>query len=117
MLQTAAPTEVLNNSAYSKSSLKRVVKDFDAKDIRKNVEALFKRVEKHFDDEGEMVIASTGKAKDGTVVAGVWTACERQLVKEAQRFTYLIGQCYADSGVGLEFTVSDVEGAFSKHKI
>lgn len=114
-MQTAAPSEVLGSNMYSKSSLKRVVKDFDAKDVRRSIEALFKRVDKHFDDEGDMV-NSTNKVVNGTVMAGVWQACEEKFVKETQRFSRLISQCYGDSGVTLDFTVGDVQTAFRKHR-
>ncbi|KAG8905579.1 hypothetical protein FRB99_008637 [Tulasnella sp. 403] len=116
LLQAITPAEVANSNAYNRSALKRVVKDFNSKDVRKNIEGLFKRVEKHFDDEGDMVNAATMKVVNGTVMETVWRACEEQLVKETQRFIRLIGQCYADSGVMLEYSVMDVEGAFKRHR-
>lgn len=64
LLQTTAPTEVSSNSSYNKSALKKVVKEYDAKDIRKHVDALFKRVEKHFTVEekaGETAPAKAGR--------------------------------------------------------
>ncbi|KAG8991792.1 hypothetical protein FRB90_001230, partial [Tulasnella sp. 427] len=116
MLQTAAPSEVLANNAYSRSALKRVLKDFDAKDIRKGIEALFKRLEKHFDEEGEMVSSSTSKVIAGTVMAAVWQACEEEVVRETQRYSKIISQCYGDSGLSLDYSVADVEYTFKRHR-
>lgn len=108
--------EVKNNSAYNRSALKRVAKEYDGKDVKRSIEALFKRVEKHFDDEGEDVSSSTNKVIPGTVIASVWAACEEKLVLETQRFMKIIGQCYKDSGVALDFTDADVRAAFKKHR-
>lgn len=101
---------------FNRSALKRVVKELSSKDIKKNAEALFKRVEKHFDDEGDMVNSSTMKVASGTVMEDVWKACEAHLVRDTQRFQKLMGQCYADTGVTLDYTVADVESAFRRHR-
>lgn len=111
-----APSAVAANATYNKSSLKRAVKEYTAKDVKKHVEALFKRVEKHFDDEGDMVNSTTMKVVAGTVMEDVWKACEEHLVRDTQRYTRLIGQCYGDSGVVLEYTVADVETTFRRHR-
>ncbi|KIO33327.1 hypothetical protein M407DRAFT_234528 [Tulasnella calospora MUT 4182] len=116
MLQTAAPSEVLSSSAYGRSALKRVLKDFDSKDIRKSIEALFKRIEKHFDEDGEMVVSSTSKVVAGTVMAAVWQACDEEIVRETQRFSRIISQCYGDSGLSLDYSIADVEYAFKRHR-
>ncbi|KAG8893136.1 hypothetical protein FRC00_010965, partial [Tulasnella sp. 408] len=116
MLQTAPPSEVLGSNAYGRSALKRVLKDFDSKDIRKSIEALFKRIEKHFDEDGEMVVSSTSKVVAGTVMAAVWQACDEEIVRETQRFSKIISQCYGDSGLSLDYSVADVEYAFKRHR-
>lgn len=94
--------------------LKRVVKDFDAKDIRKSIDALFKRVEKHFMDESSET-ASTGNAS--AVMTGVWKACEDEMLRMTDSFLGIISQCYKDTGVSLEYTKGDVEAAFRRHKL
>ena len=43
-----SPTDVSSNSSYNKSQLKKLVKDHSAKDIKRQIDAMFKRVEKHF---------------------------------------------------------------------
>ncbi|KAG8862976.1 hypothetical protein FRB96_000396 [Tulasnella sp. 330] len=115
MLQTSAASDVAASGSFNKSALKRVVKEFNSKDIKKNVEALFKRVEKHFDDDGEVVNSSTLKVENGTVMEDVWRACEAHLARDTKRYLDIIGHCYGDTGVMLEYTVADVENAFRKH--
>jgi predicted outer membrane protein len=118
LLTTTAPTEVSKNSNYNRSSLKKVVKEFDGKDIRKHVDALFKRVEKHFTEAEEKATKeeSSGIAP-GTVMVGVWKACEEELQRMTENFNKRISQCYADSGVSLEYTITDVETSFRRHRL
>ncbi|WFD33583.1 hypothetical protein MCUN1_000396 [Malassezia cuniculi] len=59
LLRTTPANEVTLHNAYSRSSAKKLVRDYTARDIRKGIEALSKRVQKHFDDE-EQVGAGTG---------------------------------------------------------
>jgi len=146
LLKTTAPTEVQNNSAYSKSALKKVVKEYNSKDVRKHVDALFKRVEKHFEDDGGTssnlgglqpgsalptsklgsssalvpdgyLNGNAGVGAGGIVVAGVWKACEEEVSRITELFQKRIGQCYANSGVTLEYGQSDVRDAFKRHKV
>ncbi|RPD57026.1 hypothetical protein L227DRAFT_578216 [Lentinus tigrinus ALCF2SS1-6] len=121
LLKTTAPSEISSNSSYSKSSLKKVVKEYNAKDIRKHVDALFKRVEKHFDEASEKATtedasASTGIAP-GTVMVGVWKACEEEVLRITDLFNKRIAQCYKETGVTLEYTAGDVEAAFKRHRV
>lgn len=145
LLKTTAPTEVQNNSTYSKSALKKVVKEYNAKDVRKHIDALFKRVEKHFEDDGgtsnlgglqpgsalptsklapsslfgsdSHLNGNVGGGAGGAVVAGVWKACEEEVLRNTELFQKRIGQCYAGSGVSLEYGPSDVCDAFKRHKV
>lgn len=147
LLKTTAPTEVQNNGSYSKSALKKVVKEYNAKDVRKHVDALFKRVEKHFEDDGGSTPSNLGGLQPGSalptsrlgsnstlgvdshlnggasggaggaVVAGVWKACEEEVLRITELFQKRIGQCYANSGVSLEYGPADVRDAFKRHKV
>ena len=90
------------------------MKEYDAKDVRKHVDALFKRVEKHFTDGA----AGEGSAvTPGTVMVGVWKACEEELLRITDVFNRRIAQCYSSTGVSLEFTAADVEAAFKRHRV
>ncbi|KAH7334433.1 exocyst complex component Sec3-domain-containing protein [Rhizoctonia solani] len=116
LLQTTAPSEVLNNSSFSRSALKKVVKEYDSKDMRKNIDGLYKRVEKHFDAEEGSVPPTGQSGAAAPVLAGVWNACEEELLQLTDKWIKLIGQCYPDSGVSLEYTTGDVKAAFKRHR-
>lgn len=94
------------------------MKEYNAKDVRKNIDALFKRVEKHFTEAADNTTteASSG-ITPGTVLVGVWKACEDELLRVTDLFSKRIKQCYVDAGVSLEYTVADVEGAFKRHRM
>ncbi|KAF9244541.1 exocyst complex component Sec3-domain-containing protein [Melanogaster broomeanus] len=118
LLKTTAPSEVQKNSNYSKSSLKKVLKEFDGKDVRKHIDVLFRRVEKHFTEAEEKATreVSSGIAP-GTVMVGVWKACEEELQRMTESFSTKISQCYADGGLSLEYNSTDVEAAFKRHRL
>ncbi|KAI9513060.1 exocyst complex component sec3 subunit [Russula earlei] len=117
LLKTTAPSEVSNNSSYSRSALKKVVKEYDSKDVRKHVDALFKRVEKHFTEASEVTTGDTSGITLGTVLVGVWKACEDELLRITEIFAKRIAQCYANAGVSLEYSAADVEAAFKRNRV
>ena len=88
------------------------MKEYDSKDVRKNIDALFKRVEKHFTDSD----APEGGSASA-VIPGVWKACEDELLRLTDQFSMRIGQCYKDTGVSLEYSRGDVEAAFKRHRV
>jgi len=117
LLKTTAPSEVPRNSSYSRSALKKVVKEYDAKDVRKHVDALFKRVEKHFTEASEATTGESSGITPGTVLVGVWKACEEELLRITEIFAKRMAQCYANTGVSLEYSVADVEAAFRRNRV
>ena len=50
-------------------------------------------------------------------MVGVWKACEEELLRYTEGFAKRIVQCYADSGVTLDYNATDVETAFRRHRI
>jgi hypothetical protein len=117
LLKTTAPSEVSRNSSYSRSALKKVVKEYDSKDVRKHVDVLFKRVEKHFTEASEVTTGESSGITPGTVLVGVWKACEEELLRITEIFAKRITQCYANAGVSLEYSVTDVEAAFRRNRV
>ena len=107
VLRTTPPSEVGVHATFTKSACKRVAGSMGPKDLRKAVETLAKRVEKHF---GEGMPA--GEAAE--VCANVWRACGDEAARCANTWQALIGKCYAS--VTLDFTETDVRDAFSRSK-
>lgn len=112
LVQTSGATSIAGNANYNKSALKRVLRDFNSKDVRKLIEALFKRVNKHFGESDDV-----GAFAPGTVEMGVWKACEDDVRSNTERFVRLLNQCYPDAGYGLEYSIADVEASFKRHRM
>ncbi len=107
LLQTTAPSQISNNSNYNKAALRKVLKEYDGKDIKRLVDALYKRVEKYFNE-------TESSSAAGTALGAVWKACEDETMAATERFTKLISQCYAGSSLTLEYTILDVKAAFKR---
>lgn len=96
------------HGAYTKSALKRAISSLSAKDLRKAVETLFKRVDKHFNDP------SIASAENAEVLETVWKACEQEVLRMTREWRSLIAKCYPQESVNLEFTQEDVGNAFKR---
>jgi hypothetical protein len=113
---------VSSNPSYNRSALKRAVKDISSgKEMRKAVDALLKRVEKHYSlDESDLAGTDDAAAMSNEAAAliiSVSQSCERLLKAEVAKWSALMAQCYSEaaaSGVGLEYGPSDIEVAFKK---
>ncbi|CEH17930.1 Exocyst protein Sec3 [Ceraceosorus bombacis] len=124
LLRSTPANEVSLHSAFSRSNFKRLVKENSAKDIRKAIEALSKRVQKHFgldDDDlaGLALAAAAGSAEPAVdeaaeVLTRVWGACEEAFVRETERQARIARDCYA-GGVSLEYGVDDVKKPFANN--
>lgn len=126
----ASPTDIATNPTYSKNALRKITREYTVKDLKKNVDALYKLVQKHFiDSSAAASAAAPGSANDRdraaamedsvgrTVLLGVWKTCEEELVRLTEGWKERIGQCYGEAGgVGLEFGVADVESASRRHR-
>ncbi|TKY85075.1 hypothetical protein EX895_006155 [Sporisorium graminicola] len=132
LLKSTPKTEVCLHSAYSKSSFKKLVKDYTAKDTRKAVEALSKRVAKHFDEDeagagAGAAVAGAGGSSGGAAVATadgqtagevevlsrVWSSCEQGYLREFERVTRIGRECYPDVGASLELGHNELRRLFS----
>ncbi|GAA5882579.1 hypothetical protein JCM16303_002054 [Sporobolomyces ruberrimus] len=107
LLRTTPPTEVSLHSAYTKSSLRRVLSDVRAKDLRKAIDALYKRVDKHFGAD-----ISSPSAEHTDVLKTVWKACEDELTRLTTNWRNLVQKCYPDEKAGLEVSRTDIHTFF-----
>ncbi|KAK4053149.1 hypothetical protein OIV83_001884 [Microbotryomycetes sp. JL201] len=106
LLRTTPPTEVSLHSAYTKTALRRVLSDLRAKDVRKAVDALYKRVDKHFNDQSV--------SDSAVVLKTVWSACDEEMQRLTGVWRGLIEKCYPDDKVGLDFDQAQVHDFFVK---
>jgi hypothetical protein len=92
MSDTASPSSLSHRPSTSKTVFKKLVASHDSKELRKGVEALRKRVEKHF---GEADEAGTSRA----LVSKVWKACEERYIAIAKRVDEIGREVYDAEGM------------------
>ncbi|KDE03286.1 hypothetical protein MVLG_06216 [Microbotryum lychnidis-dioicae p1A1 Lamole] len=109
LLRTTPPNEVSLHSAYTKAAVRRALSDLRAKDVRKAVDGLYKRVDKHFGGE-----VTHQAAQHSEVLKTVWKACEDEMLRMSGGWRALLERCYSDDKVGLDFSATDVTEFFRK---
>jgi hypothetical protein len=90
--------------SHSKLTFKKVLANYDSKEIRKGIESLKRRVEKHFGDADDLVLSR------GLVVK-VLGACEKYYEKVEERILTISRDVY-DGEVVAEWQRVDVAQAF-----
>ena len=91
-----------------RSLVKKVLSAHDSKEIRKGVDLLKKRIEKHFGEGDEVDISQKLMEK-------VNRECEGKFLETRERLVRVLREGYAgDGGLEVEFSKADVEGAFRK---
>jgi fatty acid-binding protein DegV len=72
----------------------------NVKQVKKGLEALYKKVEKHLSEEGNLLQV-------------VWRAMQEEFIRQYKMLEDLIQQCYPGSMINLEFTIDDILHFFS----
>ena len=92
--------------------------------MKKAVDGLSKRVDKHFNDEEvSSGAAGTNSASGGDAVAtaaliqAVWLEVTKDLKKEVARDDKMIRDSYKEGGLDLEFGAGDVDAACKRAKL
>lgn len=102
--QGAPPSNIAARASHSKATFKRLLATYDSKEIRRGIETLKKRVEKHFGDADDPGL-SRG------LVANVLEACEKYYENVEKRVVSISADVY-DGEAMIEWSKSDVSGAF-----
>lgn len=85
---------------FSKQELRKVIKEYTGKEVKKGLEQLYKRVEKHLCEEENLLQV-------------VWHSMQDEFLKQYKYFESMIGKCYPDSGITFEFSIADLLNYFS----
>ncbi|RKP02523.1 hypothetical protein CXG81DRAFT_10685 [Caulochytrium protostelioides] len=95
LLKTHGPEEIAFYMQYNKSQLRDVLHKHTARDVRKGLETMYKKIQKHFTEEESLLQV-------------LWHGVLEALLKQVQLFTSLIALCYPGSKIELEFTAQDI---------
>jgi exocyst complex component 1 len=97
---------VSQRSSHSRSVFKKLVNTYDAKEIRKGIEALKKRVDKHFGDADDPTISRD-------LVFKVLKECERKYNDVSER-TVRINQDVYTGEVEIDWGTNEISSAFRR---
>ncbi|KAI9254224.1 exocyst complex component Sec3-domain-containing protein [Sporodiniella umbellata] len=92
---TNLPEEVSFHMSYNKAQLRKVIALFPPKEIKKALEQLYRRVDKHFSEEEGLLQV-------------VWRGIQEELIQQHRKMSELIVQCYPGVEAHLEFTIEDL---------
>ncbi|KAI9595869.1 exocyst complex component Sec3-domain-containing protein [Syncephalis fuscata] len=101
LLKTTTPQEIGFHVSYNKAQLKKVINQYPWKEVKRSIDSLYKRVNKHFSDE------------DGLLQV-VWHGIQEEFIRDHGRFTDLLQKCYSDTGLSLEFDINNLLDTFSE---
>ncbi|RUS86833.1 hypothetical protein EGW08_005429 [Elysia chlorotica] len=94
------PEEVGYQLAFSKQELRKVIKEYPGKEVKKNLEHLNKKVEKQLCEEENLIQV-------------VWHEMQDVFINQYKYYDDLMCRCYPDSNITLDFTIDDVLQYFS----
>lgn len=100
LLKAKSPEEVGFHFNYNKAALRKVIAAYPGKEIRKSIESLKKRVDKHYSEEEGLLQV-------------VWRGIQEEFIRLHRHFESLIQKCYPDTDAKLGFTVDDLCVYFS----
>ncbi|CAG9854021.1 unnamed protein product [Phyllotreta striolata] len=93
-------SEVSYQLAFNKQELRKVINQYPGSQVKKGLEALYKKVEKHLSEEENLLQV-------------VWRAMQEEFIRQYKTLEDLIHQCYPGSMICLEFTIDDILTFFS----
>ena len=105
----SSPTAIANKPSHSRSSAKKVLNAYDAKEVRKGIEALKKRVEKHFGDSDDPANHSAGKS----LISKVLEECNVRYDHAYDRMQTIVDQVY-EGNLEIDWKKADVAALYKR---
>ena len=107
MKNTQQPSSIATRASHSKSVFKKILSSYDAKEIRRGVETLKKRVEKHFGEGDDY----PGLSRE--LVGKVLRECEGRYDDVTNRVE-IVGREVYEGSLEMEYRREDVAAAFRR---
>ncbi|XP_059608782.1 exocyst complex component 1 [Phlebotomus argentipes] len=93
--------EISYQMAYSKQELRKVIAQYPAREVKKGLEHLYKKVEKHLCEEENLLQV-------------VWRAMQEEFIVQYNFLEERIQRCYAGAMITLDFSIDDILEFFSE---
>ena len=100
------PTSIATRASHSRATFKKLLSTFDAKEVRRGVETLKKRVDKHFGDADDPGLSRN-------LVQKVLRECEDRYGSVYDRTARIVAEVYG-GGLDIEYKREDVAAAFRR---
>lgn len=104
---TGPPTSIAGRASHSRSTFKKTLSAYDAKEIKRGIETLRKRVEKHFGEGDD----TPGLSRD--LITKVCKECEGRYLEVGERVNKIVREVYEGS-LEVEWRREDVISAFRR---
>ncbi|XP_034656703.1 exocyst complex component 1 [Drosophila subobscura] len=98
--QGVKETEISYQMAFSKQELRKVIAQYPAREVKKGLENLYKKVDKHLSEEENLLQV-------------VWHAMQEEFIAQYNYLEERIQKCYAGAMINLEFNIQDILAFFS----
>ncbi|KAL7065596.1 hypothetical protein AAHC03_025457 [Spirometra sp. Aus1] len=95
------PEAISYQFAFQKHELQKILKEYPGKEVKRGLENLRRKVEKNLSEESNLFLV-------------VWRSIQSEVTRQCTYYEDLIKRCYADSGLALDFTISDLQTYFSE---
>ena len=102
-----SPSSIASRASHSRSTFKKILSGYDAKEIRRGIDTLRKRVEKHFGEGDD----TPGLSRELTMK--VCKECEGKYLDINERLNKVVKEIY-EGGLEVEWRKEDVVSAFRK---
>lgn len=102
-----SPASIATRASHSRSTFKKILSSYDAKEIRRGVETLKKRVDKHFGDGDD----TAGLSRE--LVTKAFRECEGRYLQIGERVNKVVKDVY-ESSLEVEWKREDVIAAFRR---
>lgn len=99
--QGVKPEEIAFHQQFSRTELKKIIALYPGKEVKRGLEQLYKKIEKHLVD-------------DSPLLQVVWRNMQDEFLKQLKRYNEVMGQCYPNSRIDLEVSIQDVLNYFSQ---
>jgi len=85
--------------AFNQQELKNVIKEYPAKEVKKGLEVLYKKIEKYVTEAG--------------LIQVLWHNLQEAFVRQFERYEELVKLCYPNSNVHLSVSINEILEFFS----
>lgn len=92
--------EISFQLAFSKQELRKVLQSVTLKEVRKGLEEMYRRIEKHASEP------------DSNLIQVIWHAMQTEFLSQYKSIQSMIERCYPSSNLGLTFTIDDILQVF-----